>query len=161
MSYETISLRIKEIMDRVDGIYNVHTYLRDIPDEADFEAAFSVKTLDENIVTAWMMTRLSVAAEQPTIDTAQIYDVTHRMEIQGFYGLSDAQASEKSFQDIIDNLLNKFRMKFCLEDETTGAQLSGLLVVEPLQITEIGHGQFSNYFVHFCRMLLSVKERLQ
>lgn len=161
MSYETVTTRIKQTLERVDGIYNVHTYLRDIPDENEFETAFKVKTPDGDLLSAWMMTRISLTAEQPTIDYASIYDVSHKIELQGFYGLSDQDSSETKFQEILDNLMNKFRTKFALEDETTGVALAGITLAEPLQITEIGHGQFSNYFVHFCRVLLSIKERLQ
>ena len=160
MSYKIITKRIADIMQTIIGVYNVHTYFRDIPDDEEFQKAFTVEVGDKSIMTAWMMTRNSIQAERPSLDTQTIMDVTHRIEVQGFYGMLDSEASEKDFQEVIDNINFLFRTKFKLED-ATGAALAGVIIVGEPQFVEIGHGQFSNYFVHFCRMLLSIQERLQ
>ena len=159
MSYETVSKRLKDILDRIENVFNVHTYFRDIPDETEFQKAFSISTPDGNLLTAWMMTRNSLDSDRPGVDAQSILDVTHKIEVQGFYGLEDSKQSELKFQEIIDNIMAKFKTKFLLED-ASGSALPGVIMVSEVTIPEIGHGQFSNYFVHFCRVLISVKERL-
>lgn len=159
MSYETVTDRIKLIMNTVPDVFNVHTYFRDIPNEGDFEKAFKIETTGGSILTGWMMTRKAVPTERPAIDANAILDVTHNIEIQGMYGLEDAKQSEITFQKIIDNLLLQFKTKFLLEDDA-GAALTGVVLTSELSVPEIGYGQFANYFVHYCRMLISVQERL-
>jgi hypothetical protein len=160
VSYETVSTRLKDILDRIENVHNVHEYFRDIPDEAEFQKAFSVSTPDGTLLTAWMMTRNALQSSRPGIDAQAILDVTHRIEIQGFYGMEDAKQSELKFQEIIDNIIVKLRTKFLLEDEA-GSPLTGVIKVNTVEVPEIGHGQFSSYFVHFARVLISVEERLQ
>jgi len=161
MSYRIIADRVKSIMQRIDGVHNVHLYLRDVPDEAEFISTFTVQLETKTVLTAWMLTRTGLEVTHPTFDVTHMYDVKHRVEIQGFYGLSDAEESELEFQAVVDEILDKFRKKYLLEDEITGVALAGVILCDPIQVLEIGHGQFSNYFVHFTRLLLSVTERLQ
>lgn len=159
MSYETVTDRIKLIMNTVENVYNVHTYLRDISDEKKFEDAFKIETPQGSLVACWVMTRKSIPTTRPAIDANAILDVTHNIEIQGMYSLQDEKQSEIDFQKIIDNLLQRFKTKFLLEDES-GVALSNVIGTSELSVPEIGHGQFGNLFVHFCRMLISVEERL-
>lgn len=159
MSYETISNRLKDILLTVAGVYNVHTYYRDINSEEKFAEAFMVDLQDKKLLTAWIMTRTEAPATRPNMDAGSMLDVMHKFEIQGFYGIYDEGGSELEFQGIVDNILNAFRTKPNLED-TSGVALTGVIGSGEPQVLDIGHGQFSNYFVHFCRLQLSVKERL-
>jgi hypothetical protein len=88
-----------------------------------------------------------------------VLDITHKIEMQGFYGLTDAAESERTFQGIVDNILTTFRAKYLLQD-SAGVPLAGIIEVDAAQANEIGHGQFGSNFVHFARVLLSVKERV-
>lgn len=159
MSYETVTDRIKLILQTVEGVYNVHTYLRDISDEKKFEEAFKIETPSGPILSCWVMTRKSIPTDRPSIDANAILDVTHNIELQGMYGLEDEKQSELTFQKQIDNILQKFKTKFLLEDDS-GTALDGVIRTGEISFPEIGHGQFSNMFVHYCRMLISVEERL-
>lgn len=159
MSYETVTDRLKLILNTVEGVYNIHTYLRDIPDEKEFEAAFKVETPQGPAISAWLMTRRSMPMKRPEIAANAVLDVTHNIEIQGLYGLQDQNATELDFQKIIDKIATQFKTKYTLEDES-GVSLTGVTRVSDLNFVEIGHGQFSNYFVHFCRLQISVEERI-
>lgn len=160
MSYETITNRLKLILDGVDGIHNVHTFMRDIPDEEKFEKAFSITQQGEDtLLTAWMMTRTSLGTARDNIGD-DVMTLIHNIEIQGFYALKDDDESELKFQQIIDDLVARFRTRFQLEDDS-GIVLADIEQTTLSDVVEIGHGQLSNYFVHFCRMVLSIKERLQ
>lgn len=159
MSYETVSERIKLILSTVEGVYNVHTYMRDFQNESDFEKGFKVETEKGPLLSSWMMTRKSIPAVRPNIDGNSALDVTHNIEVQGTHGMLDEKESELTFQKLIDNILLRFKTKFTLEDES-GVSLSGVIRVSELNFTEIGVGQFSNYFVHYCRFLISVQERI-
>ena len=159
MSYQTVTDRIKSILETVEGVYNVHTYFRDIPDEQKFLEAFMVETPKGNVLSSWMMTRKSVATERPSMSANSILDVTHNIEIQGIYKLEDESQTEIYFQKIIDNILDRLKTKYTLED-SSGVSLAGITQVSEINISEIGYGQFSNYFVHFCRMNIAVEERI-
>lgn len=160
MSWDTVSQRLKDIMQRVDGVYNVHRFFRDIPDDAAFQDAFSVDVDGKTLLTGWMITRKRIEVERPTLDANAALDCSYQVEIQGIMGLSDTEQTEILFQKAIDNILTKLKSKYLLESEVDGVALSGVLKTSELQIEEIGHGQFSNYFVHFCRMVLLVTERI-
>lgn len=159
MSYETVTDRIKLILQTVPNVTNIHTYLRDIPDEKKFEEAFKSDTPQGAVLSAWMMTRKSVPIERPALDANAMIDVTHNIEIQGLFGLEDQKQSELTFQKIIDDIISKFKTKFTLEDDS-GVSLAGVIRVSELNVPEIGHGQFSNLFAHYCRVIISVEERI-
>jgi len=160
MSYETISNRIKDILNGVAGVHNVHTYMRDISDEEEFERAFSIPIDgEETLLTSWMITRKSLATERQNLGT-DVITVTHNIEIEGFYALKDAEQSELKFQEILDQIITRFKSRFQLEDDGSNV-LAGIEQTAAFEIPEIGHGEFSNYFVHFCRVVLFIKERIQ
>ena len=159
MSYETVTERIKLILSTVEGVYNIHTYLRDIEDEKKFEQAFKIETPQGPLLACWLMTRKAVPTTRPSVDANALLDITHSIEIQGMYSLQDEKQSELDFQKIIDNVLQRFKTKFLLEDDS-GVALTGIIRTSELSIPEIGYGQFGNMFVHFCRMVISVEERL-
>ncbi len=160
MSWDTVSLRLKEILQAVDGVYNVHQYFRDVPNETKFEETFSVDVDGQTLITGWMITRKQVQSQRSTMDATATLDVTHRVEIQGIMGLNDEAKSELLFQRSVDGVLNKLKGKFLLESDATGVALAGVLTTSEMNIDEIGHGSFSNIFIHFCRMTLSVTERI-
>lgn len=159
MSWDTVADRLKTILSSVDGVYNVHRYMRDIPDEAKFEEAFSVDIEGKTILTGWMFTRKSIPVERPTLDANAALDCSYNIEVQGIMAMSDQDKSEITFQRAIDGILTKLKGKYLLEDDS-GVPLTGILKTGELQVDDVGHGQFSNIFVHFCRMSLSVTERI-
>lgn len=160
MSWETVATRTKEILERVDWVYNVHKFFRDIKNETEFQDAFSVDVDGKTLLTGWMITRKSIDVKRPHLDANATLDCAYKIDIQGIMGMSDAEQSELLFQKAIDGILLKLKGKYLLEDETNGVALSGIVKTSELQVEEIGHGQFSNLFVHFCRMSLLVTERI-
>lgn len=160
MSWDLVSARLKEIMQSVDGVYNVHRYFRDIPSEEKFKDAFTVDLDGKTVITGWMMTRRAVPTERPNQDANATLDCSYNVEIEGLMGLDDQNESELLFQRAVDNLLLKFKSKFLLESESGSVPLAGIVKTSEVRIDEIGHGQFSNIFVHFCRINMTITERI-
>lgn len=108
MSESAIRAKIKSVLEGVSGMGTVHDYMRLTKSWDTFLTMF--KSGDK--INGWHFSRRAIATRQNTIgekESAHIY------QLRGYYGLKDDDASEKTFQALIDAVSAAFD-----DDETLG-----------------------------------------
>lgn len=100
MSDATLRASIKNILTSVPGAGQVHDYERWAADMAQFIAFFRDPVSKK--VFGWEITRAAV----PRIERiGNRFKVTHSYLVKGYYGLKDAEATEKIFNTVVDAML--------------------------------------------------------
>lgn len=160
MSYETVRERIAELLLGIEGIENVHQYVRDIRKETIFKEAFVVRGQgqENDRVNGWQVSRTSFVEDYACMGQRHA-DRTHQFEITGYYSLNDIEGSELVFQDLIDKICDEFRGRDQLQDKDNNP-LEFCARARLISGTGIGHATFGNYFVHSCVLSMEVVERL-
>jgi hypothetical protein len=152
MSLADIRTELKTVLEGVSGIGQVYDYLRWSNTEKDFKSIFKASN---DKINAWQITRRGAAENIYNQNHINIQE--HNMLIWGIYGAKDADASEKTFQDLIEAILAAIRTA------GKGPQpLSGkALFVGPPQVEKVEHRIFSKLLVHSCDIGLKVKEYIR
>ena len=155
MSFAIIRNKIKELLEMVVGIGEVHDYRR--------HAAFWAKYYElarndtEQTLINWEITRAAIDDQSAAIGSSEANEPTfHRgydTVIMGHMAVCDEDASEKTFQDLIDAIYDVFEDHSDLD----------CLVVEPEtpQTPAIGHATFGGILVHFAEIHFRAVERVQ
>ena len=107
MSLSIVRAKIKTLVEAVSGIGKVHDYERYTHDWKQYQKLFT----KNNKVNVWQIERPTFLryVHATTGPTNGVERVIHDFTIRGFYGLSDALASEKTFQDIVEGVCQEFR----------------------------------------------------
>lgn len=109
MSEAAIRAAIKSTLESVSGMGTVHDYVRWADNWGDFLSLFKTES---NKINGWCFSRVKTPMLQRTIgevERAYIYT------LRGYYGLKDSDATEKTFQALIEAAQEAF-----LTDETLG-----------------------------------------
>lgn len=124
MSDLTLRAQLKIMLESVPGTGKVHDYERfNAADWNKFIELFQDTT--SNKIFGWEITREAVRVEKITIGSKK---VIHSFVLKGYYGLQDAMATEKTFNAIIDLVLQKF-----IDTKIPGTQGQSLPKVSPIQ----------------------------
>ena len=145
MSYSLILAQIKATVESASGIGTVHDYERWANKHADFETLFK----SGSKINGWFISREAIQDEWVT--QLEIL-TTYTYVIKGFYSLDDSAASEKTFQALVDAVMNKLRAKVTYSDTTEKA--------EPPQARLIGSLTVFGIACHYCEIEVSADERL-
>jgi hypothetical protein len=144
MSESTIRQKIYEIVSSVPGIGRVYDYERWAADWGQFINLFKDSS---GRILGWEISRVSAEAKYD--DNAE--EVTeHRYIVRGYMGLSDSDASEKSFHSLIEDIRNTFRFNFTLDEN---AEWAGPV---SLQVADVR--TFGPVLCHYCELVLPVRE---
>lgn len=100
MSYASIRAALADVLEGVSGIGPVHQYDRWA---IRWEKTLELFKTDEDLFHAWMISRKAVAQRQATLGEIER---AHVLTIRGVYGLKDADATEQTFQDLIEAVIN-------------------------------------------------------
>jgi len=144
MSLNAIRDYLKTLLSGVAGIGVVHDYERWAANWTDLLSYYQ----KNGKLNGWAITRRSTAAEwvaEPLVER------THTFEITGIYSLKDTDASEKTFQDLIEAIDAAVRF-----DHTLGGNC---LVAEPLQVETVEARMFGSILCHVAVLQLSVVVR--
>lgn len=144
MAYADIRAALKTILEGIEGINLVYDYQRWTRDPATFQTLFK----DTDKVHFWCVSRRAVTDTRRY--TEQVDDV-HRIVIRGYMSLDDSAATEKTFQDLIDEVRRTLRQNYTISGT---AQNSG-----PEINTIIEHRMFGEVLCHYCEIELPVRER--
>jgi hypothetical protein len=144
MSLGAIRSYLKSLLSGVAGIGVVHDYERWAVQYSDL-LNYYVKNSKLN---GWAITRRSTEAEWSAMP---VVDRTHQIEITGIYSLKDADASEKTFQDLIEAVDAAVRF-----DHTLGGNC---LVAGPLAVEVVEARMFGSVLCHYCLLRLPVQTR--
>lgn len=147
MSLSLIRDEIKSIVLGASGVgTKVHDYERYAKTWEEYLAFFK----SNGLIKGWTITRSSTPeAESTTTSNMR----THTFLIRGYYSLDDSAGTEKTFQDIIENIAAAFRPNQTLNGQAFD---SG-----PLQVDMVGNVMFGSVLCHFCELRLLVQEEEQ
>lgn len=103
MSLRNAIARVTERLAAVPDIKNVYSYRREARDIQKFMQLF--KDPAAKNIHAWMVTREATA----TVDEeSQAYSRTHTIVMLGYLSVNDAENSEGTFQDLIEDACAAF-----------------------------------------------------
>lgn len=157
-----IATQIKNLISSVTGIGRVHTFKRWGATDKDFEAFAATG----GRINAWFISRQSTAERWLTTGE---FNRAHVFALQGVYGLKDAEATEETFQALVDRVAGRFRSdagrtlndtveslapsfgEIAAQSEVAGAEGG-------LQITAVEHRMFHDILVHWAECRLGVQE---
>ena len=111
MSLSTIRTEIKTILETISNVDNVHDYKRYTHSWADYKELF----VENSKVNTWEIVRESF--ESFVEASNNVNRTRHNFVIRGFYAVQDETASEKIFQDIVEEIRVIFRDKPRLNDK--------------------------------------------
>lgn len=146
MSETLIRTAIKDILNTVTGIGQVHDYERFTANPLTFLNLFKDDTTGK--IFGWEITRSGSTITRVTMTN---YKVLHHFVIKGYYGLQDLTASEKLFNAVIEAVVSKII-------NTTIADTQGVPVP---QVNKIDARMFGDFFCHYAEIAFSVAEILQ
>jgi len=149
MSYSTCLAQVKSILEGVTNIGQVHDYVRWNKDWPDLKTLFKV-TSPTTQLRFWDITRKS---STEVTGATRTNERTHTFRIRGFITLDDSAATEKTFQNLVEDVATAFRNKPTLNGYA--------LNVEPLQINNIDHAMVGDCLCHMCESEISIQEEVQ
>ncbi len=148
MSLTAIRTELKTVLEAVTDIGPVYDYIRHAPLEKKWKLLFKTSS---KILHTWFITRTAVKDEWLTSCENAIR--THSFQILGFFALKDDDASEKTFQDIIDLVVTALR-NAAKQPPLSGTALS---MTTP-QAEPIDHRDFLKVLTHACQITFTVNE---
>lgn len=121
MGFSTILPQIKAVLEGVSGIQNVYDYPRYSSDITVMKSL----AVSNSIFHLWLIERVA-APSVASLDN-QVFR-RHQFHLTGFYQVDDSAASEKTFQGLLDLVMNAFDNSDNLTlgdtcDQTQAAQL--------------------------------------
>lgn len=102
MSLSSIRTQIKTILEGVSGIGIVHDYERW---SADWKAFLTLFQDSNDLINGWMFAREKTVQRRVTLGEKE---KAHIFRLRGVYGLKDEDATEKTFQDLIESNVAAF-----------------------------------------------------
>lgn len=144
MSYAAIRDYLKDRLGTIPGIGVVHSYDRWA---ADWSSLIKLYVANDKF-NGWHITR---KATQESRDAMPVVDRDHSYEIVGIYALNDAAASEKAFQELVEQVMALFRFDFDLGGR---CQLAG-----PLKLKTLEPRMFGSVLCHVAVLELPAQER--
>jgi len=153
-TYLSILADVKAKIESVTDVGMVYDYYRWNNDLGAFIALFSfTPTGGSKQIRGWEITRVSVREHQ---DGA--FFRHHDFQVEGYMSLSDADASDKTFQVLVDDVCAAFRTA---ADGPTWYYLNGDDPrLSPAQVEVIDVRMFGNVLCHHARIRVSVTERI-
>ena len=146
MSLSAIRTKLKSELEAISGIEKVYDYKRFCSDLATYKDLF----IKNDKVNTWEIERKSF--ERTGRGSPSVEDIIHVFIIRGFYSFYDKFATEKTFQDLVEDICNVF-----IADPT----LDGVAKVIHVPIT----GEFSTAFLgavlcHVVEIEIHIEERI-
>ncbi len=153
MSYATVLKQVKTILEAVAGVKNVHDYRR----HSKFWDEFFKKHVGtEKVVNSWEITRTEMAQDIRAVQGAggnePFYFDTHFILITGYFTVNDENATEITFQDLVDAVVAAFRVKPLLNNAT--------IIPKEAQAPSIGHTMFGGVLVHTAEITFEAIEEV-
>lgn len=151
MAYTTLLAQIKSAVEGVTGIGVVRDYLRWWSDKKDFLDLFRTTIGGQAQIRGWTITRDGIPFNERYAQGGK-HRVTHMFVIRGVLGLQDGTATEKTFQALVDSVVD------ALDDAVT---LGGnVRSAGPATAAAITHRGFGEVLCHYCEIQFPVTEHV-
>lgn len=146
MAYIDIIANVRTTLVGVANVKNVYDYMRTSADVARREELF-LDTAGDRIHT-WMITRRAAPSEA---FTDMDIERTHELVLHGFYEVRDAEESEKTFQILVNTVMDSFNAARTVVEDT--AHINNAAVLE-----SFANEMFAGVLCHHAQIVLSVHE---
>ena len=155
MAYSGILAEIKSTIEGVTGVEKVHDYLRWAKHWNDF---LTLLQDSSDVIHGYMIGRIAAPSRQVTMGEKE---VAHVFQIVGLYGLQDSAASEKTFQAVLDLIVDAFDANDNLSGEcdTLYPDWGPMADAAGLQISLVENRMFGSVLCHYAELRLQVVER--
>lgn len=129
MSYSAILALLKTIVEGVAGTGKIHDYVRLARNEQKFIELF----VTDNVVNGWQISRRSTPQSFEDSDEKDgvLIEAVHEYILTGFRGIDDANASEKTFQNLVEAVSDALATDSTLQAADYNIGAPQILVVEP------------------------------
>lgn len=152
MAFAAIRDEIETLLKTVDKIGTVHTYLR----HTTFWNEYLQRHVEAGEINDWEITRTATAQEliavQGSVGTEPYFHDTHSVLIIGRMSLKDDEKSEQDFQELVDNVVAKFRVNNLLNNK--------VLLPKQAQVPVIEHRTFGGILIHYAEITFEAVERV-
>lgn len=144
--------KIKTMFQTVTGIGNVHTYERYLKDQSKLVSLY--KDATSGRLLGWHIRK--VATRENYIDISR-WVVDHDWKIRGFMSLDDADATEQTFDTLIESIRDVFR-----DDPSLGGLIFSTVIEEKnnqagVQVEEAVPVLFAGVLCHSARLALTTR----
>lgn len=147
MSESIIRTEIFNILSSVTDIGKVYDYDRWATDWSAFINFFKTIIAGKEHIRGFEIIRTSAPAAYD--DNAE-ETTTHQYRIRGYMSLKDADATEKTFNNLIEAIRDKFRFNFDLNGK---CEFAG-----PVSVDVVDVRTFGSVLCHYCELTLPVRE---
>lgn len=152
--YLEILADIKSKMESIADIGWVYDYERWSADWGKFLNLFKININNTEQIRGWEITRIAV-----TEHNRGAYFRHHKFRINGYMSLRDDIATDKTFQELIEEICITFRAAnspdeawFYIDGETPESS--------PIQVITIEARTFGGVLCHYAEIMLTVTERI-
>jgi hypothetical protein len=147
MSYTTILAQIKSTLEGVSGVQNVHDYLRWSADLTTHQSLF----IANGTFDFWMIERTSAPSEASL--NGQVFR-NHEFILHYMTQLDDSAASEKTAQQLADDVMDTFNLRANLTLGGTADQIEAAQLVEKTEV------EFGGVLCHYLRIGINANEEV-
>jgi hypothetical protein len=151
MSFSSIRSQLVTVLGAVSGIGNVWDYRRHMVYWETFYRD-AVKNMEVN---NWEISRseniATIDAVQNSLGSLPYFRYNHHIVIYGHMGVNDDNASEKTFQNLVDGVMDGLR---------TNVLLTGLIVPMDFTAPKIEYAMWGGVFVHATEIHILAQERV-
>lgn len=151
MSQATIRARIKTVLDTVSNKGQTHDYLRWAVKQNDFESLFKTTIGGTVHIRGWEIAYRGFTQEEPHLGRNADQYRMHRFQLDGYLGLDDSAATEKTFAALAEAVCN------ALDGDATLNADSLSLYRNPTQLT-VDERLFAGVLCHHAQVDLEVVE---
>jgi len=145
MSEATVKAQIKTILEGVSGIGTVHDYIRHSRSIAKF-----LKLMRSNDTVNGCMIRRQKTSTSRNNDSATLKRI-HHFWISFIYEINDANASENTFQALLDAVYDEFKGNYQINNTCVNS--------DPLQIEDVDEMEIGETLYHVADCVLICHER--
>lgn len=153
-NYIAIVADVKAKMLTITNIGQVHDYYRWNKDASGFLNLFAYTPAGgSKHVRGWELSRISATEHKKGA-----FFRHHKFKLAGYMSLKDADATDKTFQTLVDDVCEKFRTA---DGGATWDYRNGDSPNDsPAQATTIEARQFGEVLCHYAEIILSMTERI-
>ena len=141
---------IQNTMSQITGIGSVHDFERWAISWQKFLQlyAWTDPNTNETTIRGWTLSRISTAEDRQTTASNLAH---HEILCRGIMGLDDDSASEKTFQNLIEEIRLTFRPELYL---TSNAYIESPVEVRTVEVRIVG-----DVLCHYAELIFRVAER--
>lgn len=155
-NYAAILADIKSKLESVSNIGKVYDYDRRATTDDEFIKLFAYTPAGGyQQIRGWELTRTAAVEHKKGAFWRH-----HQFKVMGYMGLKDADATEKTFQSLVEEICNKFRTAESPSEATWQYRNGDNPDESTVQVKSIQLRMFGNILCHCVEIALSVTERI-